>query len=289
MISFIVRTPFGFFFAYIVIGFGFLCNYAILTVEGKNGTGNLRKSHLRNIAGGIAEGVQRGRRRKIHHIPKIIGFKVFSGFNAQAGHRHIGDAISHRRFENVGDFFFGYAVQEAVFHAVKKVGEIVGDVVLYGISRRRLDGNGKGFLVVQLSEGAFQRVDHFCRVFVPHLPNGNSAGKAAGMRVGNIEVVDKPLAALVGILKNGNAVRPTIDPSPKLLVPVVDLKNGGGVRSLCVYQKLLVKAQTVVVAGRAQKRFPACGVCNDRFAGSVIQLRNEVVFSCHRRTPPYRS
>ncbi|MEF2810892.1 MAG: hypothetical protein U0N60_00620 [Oscillospiraceae bacterium] len=110
MISFIVRTPFGFFFAYIVIGFGFLCNYAILTVEGKNGAGNLRKSHLRNIAGGIAEGVQRGRGRKIHHIPKIIGFKVFSGFNAQAGHRHIGDAVSHRRFENVGDFFFGYAV-----------------------------------------------------------------------------------------------------------------------------------------------------------------------------------
>ena len=260
-----------------------------MTVEGKNGAGNLRKSHLRNIAGGIAEGVQRGRGRKIHHIPKVIGFKVFSGFNAQAGHRHIGDAVSHRRFENVGDFFFGYAVQEAVFHAVKKVGKIVGDVVLYGISCRRLDGNGKGFLVVQLSEGTFQRVDHFCRVFVPHLPNGNSAGKAAGMRVGNIEVVDKPLAALVGILKNGNAVCSTIDPSPKLLVPVVDLKNGGGVRSLCVNQKLFIKTQTVVVAGRAQKRFPACGVCNDRFTGSVIQLRNEVVFSCHRRTPPYRS
>ena len=289
MISFIVRTPFGFFFAYIVIGFGFLCNYAILTVEGKNGARNLRKSHLRNIAGGIAEGVQRGRGCKIHHIPKIIVFKVFSGFNAQAGHRHIGDAVSHRRFENVGDFFFGYAVQEAVFHAVDQIGEIVGDVVLYGVSCRRLDGNGKGFLVVQLSEGAFQRVDHFCRVFVPHLPNGNSAGKAAGMRVGNIEVVDKPLAASVGIFKDCNAVRSTVDPTPELLVPVVDLKNGGGVRSLCVNQKLFVKAQTVVVAGRAQKCFPACGACNDRFAGSVIQLRDEVVFSCHRRTPPYRS
>ena len=260
-----------------------------MTVEGKNGAGNLRKSHLRNIAGGIAEGVQRGRGRKIHHIPKIIGFKVFSGFNAQAGHHHISDAVANRRFENVGDFFFGYAVQEAVLHAVKKVGEIVGDVILHGISRRRLDGNGKGFLIVQLAKGAFQRVDHFCRVFVPHLPNGNSAGKAAGMRVGNIEVVDKPLAALVGILKDGNAVRPTVDPSPELLVPVVNLKNGGGVRSLCVNQKLFIKAQTVVVAGRAQKRLPACGVCNDRFAGSVIQLRDEVVFSCHRRTPPYRS
>ena len=109
------------------------------------------------------------------------------------------------------------------------------------------------------------------------------------MRVGNIEVVNKPLAASVGILKNGNAVRPTIDPSPELLIPIVDLKNGGGVRSLCVNQKLLIKAQAVVVAGRAQKRFPSFGVCNDRFAGSVIQLRNEVVFSCHRRTPPYRS
>ena len=71
------------------------------------------------------------------------------------------------------------------------------------------------------------------------------------MRVGNIEVVDKPLAALVGILKDGNAVRSTIDPSPELLVPVVDLKNGGGVRSLCVNQKLFIKTQTVVVAGRA--------------------------------------
>ena len=109
------------------------------------------------------------------------------------------------------------------------------------------------------------------------------------MRVGNIEVVDKPLAASVGILKDGNAVCSTVDPPPELFVPVVDLKNGGGIRSLCVNQKLFVKAQTVVVAGRAQKRFPACGVCNDRFAGSVIQLRDEVVFSCHRRTPPYRS
>ena len=289
MISFIVRTPFGFFFAYIVIGFGFLCNYAILAVEGKNGTGNLRKSHLRNIAGGIAEGVQRGRCCKVHHIPKIIGFKVFSGFNAQAGHRHIGDAVSHRFFENVGDFFFGYAVQEAVFHAVDQIGEIVGDVVLYGVSCRRLDGNGKGFLVVQLSEGAFQRVDHLCRVLVPHLPNGNPARKTAFVGVGNIEVVDKPLAASVCIFKDGNAVRPTVDPTPELLIPVVDLKNSGGVRSLCVNQKLLIKTQTVVVAGRAQKRFPAFGVCNDHFAGSVIQLRDEVVFSCHRRTPPYRS
>ena len=260
-----------------------------MAVEGKNGAGNLRKSHLRNIAGGIAEGVQRGRGRKIHHIPKVIGFKVFSGINAQAGHRHIGDAVSHSRFENVGDFFFGYAVQEAVLYAVNQIGEIVRDVVLYGVSCRRLDGNGKGFLVVQLSEGAFQRVDHLCRVLIPHLPNRNSAGKAAGMRVGNIKVVDKPLTALVRILKNGNAVRSTVDPTPELLVPVVDLKNSGGVRSLCVNQKLLIKAQAVVVAGRAQKRFPACGVCNDRFAGSVIQLRNEVVFSCHRRTPPYRS
>ena len=216
--------------------------------------------------------------------------KVLSEYSFSANEdRHIGDAISHRFFENVGDFFFGYAVQEAVFHTVDQIGEIVGDVVLYGISCRRLDGNGKGFLVFQLSEGTFQRVDHFCRVFVPHLPNGNSAGKAAWMRVGNIEVVDKPLAALVGILKDGNAVCATIDPSPELLVPVVDLKDGGGIRSLCVNQKLFVKAQTVVVAGRAQKRFPAFGVCNDRFAGSVIQLRNEVVFSCHRWTPPYRS
>ena len=71
------------------------------------------------------------------------------------------------------------------------------------------------------------------------------------MRVGNIEVVDKPLAALVGILKNGNAVRSTIYPTPELLVPVVNLKNGGGVRSLSVNQKLLIKTQTVVVAGRA--------------------------------------
>ena len=75
----------------------------------------------------------------------------------------------------------------------------------------------------------------------------------------------------------------------QLLVPVVDLKNGSGIRSLCVYQKLLIKAQTVVVASRAQKGFPARRVCNDCFAGSVIQLRDEVVFSCHRRTPPYRS
>ncbi len=88
------------------------------------------------------------------------------------------------------------------------------------------------------------------------------------MCVGNIEVVDKPLAALVGILKNGNAVCATIDPSPKLLVPVVDLKNGGGVRSLCVNQKLFIKAQTVVVAGRAQKRFQLAG-----FATTVLQVR----------------
>ena len=58
MISFIVRTPFGFFFAYIVIGFGFLCNYAILTVEGETARlfralSEEEKRHARDLAAAI--------------------------------------------------------------------------------------------------------------------------------------------------------------------------------------------------------------------------------------------
>ncbi|MDL2234150.1 hypothetical protein LJC63_11320 [Ruminococcaceae bacterium OttesenSCG-928-L11] len=55
--------------------------------------------------------------------------------------------------------------------------------------------------------------------------------------------------AVVFIVEYGNASRTTVDPSPKLLVPLFNLQHCGGVGALRVNEDLLIKPAFVIAAG----------------------------------------
>ncbi|MDD4509300.1 MAG: hypothetical protein PHY23_00030 [Oscillospiraceae bacterium] len=68
-----------------------------------NRAGNFRKSHLRNIAGGRAEGIERFRRVEVQNIPEVLVGKVFPGVDAAPCQQHIRHAVLKRLFvENFG-------------------------------------------------------------------------------------------------------------------------------------------------------------------------------------------
>ncbi|MDF1494571.1 hypothetical protein [Caproiciproducens sp. CPB-2] len=79
------------------------------------------------------------------------------------------------------------------------------------------------------------------------------------MGIGNIKVVLESVTAVVFVIENRNAFCPFVHPSAKLLVPLFNFKDGGGVGALGVNQDLLVKAAFVVPAGRMQERRPRGG------------------------------
>ena len=71
---------------------------------------------------------------------------------------------------------------------------------------------------------------------------------------------------------------------------VSDVQNWQAfLRCACRNYRLRFDEQLLVPAGGAQKGLPACRICRHRLAGAVIYLGYEVIFSCHRRTPPYLS
>ena len=74
------------------------------------------------------------------------------------------------------------------------------------------------------------------------------------MGIGHVKVVPQPVGAL--LVKHSDTLGSPVNPPPKSLVPPLQFQNGGGVRALGVDQKLLVKGQAVVAAGKSEKRPP---------------------------------
>lgn len=91
------------------------------------------------------------------------------------------------------------------------------------------------------------------------------------MGIGDVEVVFEPVIAVMLIVKDGDAFRAPVDPTAKLLVPLLNFKHGGGVGALGVNQDLLVKAAFVVAAGRAQECRPRGGGIRYGLYGGFIQ------------------
>ncbi|WP_419573901.1 MULTISPECIES: hypothetical protein [Clostridia] len=58
---------------------------------------------------------------------------------------------------------------------------------------------------------------------------------------------------------------------------------------MSVDEKLLVKAQTIVPAGAAQKGLPVLNIGNNSVCGTAVQFGNQVVLSCHRLCTSYLS
>ena len=133
--------------------------------------------------------------------------------------------------------------------------------------------------VIQFSECAFKRFNNIVCVFVPHIPKWNRTGISALVGIGNIEVMDKSLPCSVFIGKNRNTSCSFIYPSSKTPVPTLNLKNCCCVRSLCIYQQLLIISQLVVPARRLQEILPVLRIGNNRLAGSVIEFGYEFIFS----------
>ena len=57
---------------------------------------DLTQTHLRNIAGGNAQGIDGGRRIEIIHMGKFVRVKILVRPQAQAGQQHIGHADLQR-------------------------------------------------------------------------------------------------------------------------------------------------------------------------------------------------
>jgi len=219
-----LRTPFLVLIsAFIVLRRSVLRNYAILPVKGQHRSGDLRKPHFGNVAGGKAETVERVLRVEVQHFLKVLTLEIVPGVQTQSCHHHICHAVGHGSLVEGGDGILVQFFKEAVPDAVMQVTGIVGQVVLHGVLRRREDGVCKAVLVPQLPEGAFKGFNYLRFVFRLHLPNGDGTGIAARMGVGNVEVVNEPLLFAVYILKDGNAGRSLVDPAPEGAVPAFDL------------------------------------------------------------------
>ncbi|MCM1215223.1 MAG: hypothetical protein NC548_11970 [Lachnospiraceae bacterium] len=222
-----------------------------MPVKGGNGSGDLRKPHFRYIAGRNAESIQHLGCVELRNFPEIVSVKVFPCVKTKAGHYHIGNAVRHKPAVSAAYIILPDIFKEAVVQDFHKVIAVIHKVIGNSVLCRRQNGAFKGIPAFQLPEGAFQGVYDFPGIFRLHLPNGDGAGIAAFVGIGNIKVVHQPLAASVHILEYGDTPRSPVDPSAEAAVPTLDFKDCGCVRSLGVNQKLLVKTEFEVVAGRA--------------------------------------
>ena len=216
---------------------------------------DLPQSHLRDVAGGDAKGIDGGRRVEFVHMGKFIGRKIIVCSQAQPGHQHIGHAdlqrvpVEHLQIKVI------QLLQQAVIPALPQVLQVVCEIVRYGVVTGRAHGVRQIFFFGQVAEGGFQRLDDLRLKGRVHRPDGQWTGKAGRMGIGHIEIEFQTV--LTVITKYGNALGPTIDPAAKLTVPAFHFKDCGGVRALGVDQNLLIKGAFVVIAGCAEKARPA--------------------------------
>ncbi|HFM9337518.1 TPA: hypothetical protein ACHBD8_000275 [Enterococcus faecium] len=275
--------------AYIVIRLSVFRNYAILPFKGHHRFCNLSKSHFGNVAGGKAQGIECAGRIEIDNILKVLTLEIFLRINAEPFHHHIRNAVGNNFSVYGGNIVLVQFLQKAVVYRVEQITGIIGKIVLGGVLCRTHNCVRKALAVIKRSEGAFKGFGDFLLIFRLHFPNGNGTGILAWMGIGNIEVMDKALTAPAYIVKDRNTRRTSIYPSAESAVPTLNFKNCGSVRSLCEHQKLFIKAQLIVSAGRSQKGFPILRRGYHRLAGTVVQFGNKVILTSHRETPPYLS
>ena len=91
------------------------------------------QAHLRNVAGGNAEGVDRAGRVKFIDMGKLVGGKIIVCPQTEACEQHIGYAdlqrvpIEHLQIEVV------QFLQQTVLPAVAEILQVVRDIVRYGV------------------------------------------------------------------------------------------------------------------------------------------------------------
>ena len=80
-----------------ILVFGYICKCAILlfrlALHGRDGAGDLREAHLRDVPGGHAQRVEGLRGVEVHDAPEVVVRKVIGRVNATAHKQHIRHAV----------------------------------------------------------------------------------------------------------------------------------------------------------------------------------------------------
>lgn len=229
---------------------------------------DLPQAHLRDVAGGDAQGVDGGRRVEFVDMGKFVSGDMIVRPQAQPCHQHIGHADLQRVPVERLQVEVIQFLQQAVLAAVAEILQVVREVVRHGVVAGRAHGVRQISFFEQVAEGGLQRFDDLRLKGRVHRPDGQWTGKAGRMGVGNIKI--ELQAVLPVIAKYGDALGPAVDPAAKLTVPSLHLKDRRGVRALSVDQKLLIKGTFVVIAGRTEKARPALIAAGDALHGLVI-------------------
>ena len=229
---------------------------------------DLPQAHLRDVAGGDAQGVDGGRCVEFVNMGEFVSGEIIVRPQAQPGHQHIGHADLQRVPVERLQIEVIQFLQQAVLPTLPQVLQVVCDVICHGIVAGRAHGVRQIFFFGKVAEGGLQRFDDLRFKGRVHRPDGQWTGKAGRMGIGNIKI--ELQAVLTIITKYGNALGSTVDPAAKLTVPALHLKDRRGVRALGVDQKLLIKGTFVVIAGRAEKARPALIAAGDALHSLVI-------------------
>ena len=116
---------------------------------------DLPQSHLRDVAGGDAKGVDGGGRVEFINVGKLIGRKIIVCPQAQPGHQHIGHTDLQRvPVENL-KVQIVQLLQQTVLPALPQLLQIIRDVVRHGIVAGRAHRVRKIFFFGQVAEGGF--------------------------------------------------------------------------------------------------------------------------------------
>jgi len=116
---------------------------------------DLPQAHLRDVAGGDAQGIDGGRRVEFINVGKLIGRKIIVCPQAQPCHQHICHADLQRvPVENLKIQIVQF-LQQAVLPTLPQVLQVVCDVICHGIVAGRAHGVRKIFFFGQVAEGGF--------------------------------------------------------------------------------------------------------------------------------------
>ena len=229
---------------------------------------DLPQPHLRDVAGGDAQGVDGGRRVEFVDMGKFVSGDMIVRPQAQPGHQHIGHADLQRIPVERLQIEVVQFLQQAVLPALPQVLQVVREVVRHGVMTGGTHSVRKIFFFGQVAEGGLQRFDDLRLKGRVHRPDGQWTGKAGRMGVRHIEIELQTVLAV--ITKYGDALGPAIHPAAKPLVPPFHFKDCGGVRALGVDQNLIIEGAFVIVAGGAEKARPALIAAGDALHGLVI-------------------
>ncbi|WP_249390813.1 hypothetical protein [Dysosmobacter welbionis] len=209
---------------------------------------------------------------------EILAAEIVHGVDAAPGQHDKGHAVLHQTLKPCFSAEIVQFFQQAARLDTPQFRVVVAKVIFHDDLCRFQQAGGKAGAVRELAIAVLQCLDY--RVLIPrlHLPDGDHAPLAA-VGIGHIKDIPQ-LVALVRVHQQGDPPGAPVNIAA-MLVPEVDLGAGGGVRLLCVNQKLVAEIVLEVVGGGGQERHivPAVG---GNFAGLLRRkFYNGVQFFRH--------